>query len=161
MGHLNATGRGLTDRLVVLDTRGDGPLASRISSLTPAGFTGIGGDGTLNLHGLDIWEDSDHTLHILLINHRPPLDPTTGSTLDASNVGANSTIELFLAENGSKTMRHIRTYSHDSIQTPNGVAWVSDEVFVFTNDHSSKIGLVSTSPSSIIIQKLTKFSDES
>lgn len=141
--HLNATGRGLTDRLVVLDSRGAGPLASRIKSLTPTGFAGIGGDGTLNLHGLDIWEDPEHNLHILLINHRPPLDPITGQALDAAKIGANSTIELFRAAAGSDTMQHIKTYSHESIQTPNDVAWVSKEGFVFTNDHSSKVGLVS------------------
>ena len=143
MDHLNASGRGLTDRIAVLDTRGAGPLASRIKSLTPQSFSGINGDGTLNLHGLDIWEDSKQNLHIVLINHRPPFDSITGEPLDAAVVGANSTIELFEATSGTHTMQHVRTYYHDSIQTPNGVAWISDEAFVFTNDHSSKVGLVS------------------
>jgi arylesterase/paraoxonase len=146
MDHLNASGRGLTDRVTVLDTRSPGSLASRMQSLIPHNFPGVNGDGTLNLHGLDIWEDSKQNLHILLINHRPPFDPITGEPLDAAVVGANSTIELFEAAPGTHTMHHVRTYHHDSIQTPNRVAWISDEAFVFTNDHSSKVGLVSINP---------------
>ena len=143
MDHLNASGRSLTDRLVVLDARGAGSVASRIQQLTPKGFSGINGDGVLNLHGIDIREDSEQNLHILLINHRPPFDLITGQPLDATVVGANSTIELFVAAAGAQSMQHVKTYHHDSIQTPNAVAWISDEEFVFTNDHSSKVGLVS------------------
>lgn len=142
MDHLNVSGRGVKDRLVVLDARGTGSLESRMRSLQPENFSGTNGDGILNLHGFDIWEDSKQTLHILLINHRPPLDPVTGKLLDAAVVGANSTIELFETTSGASSMRHVKTYHHDSIQTPNRVAWVSDEEFVFTNDHSAKVGLV-------------------
>lgn len=130
---------------MVLDTRAPGTVASRIRYLTPENFSGVNGDGTLNLHGMDIVEDSNHKLHILLINHRPPLDPITGQALDAVKVGANSTIELFEVDAEAQTMNHIRTYHHDSIQTPNSVAWVGNDEFVFTNDHSSKVGLVSIS----------------
>jgi arylesterase/paraoxonase len=143
MDHLNASGRGHKDRLVVLDARGTGPLESRMWTLQPENFSGSNGDGILNLHGLDIWEDSEQTLHILLVNHRPPFDPVTGQPLDAAIVGANSTIELFEATSGANSMKHVKTYHHDSIQTPNRVAWVGDEEFVFTNDHSAKVGLVS------------------
>src|SRR3954451_23245534 len=89
---LNASARALTDRLAILDTRGSGRIASRIKWVTPEGFSGINGDGTLNLHGLDIRADR-HTniLRILLLNHRPPLDPVTGDPLDATKFGANST----------------------------------------------------------------------
>ena len=159
MGHLNASARGLTDRVAVLDTRGDGPLASRLQWLNH-NFSGIRGDSTLNLHGLDIREDSEHVLHILLVNHRPPFDPITGQPLDAAKVGANSTIELFETAEGSETMRHVKTFAHDSIQTPNDVAWVSEESFVFTNDHSSKVGLVSVAFPFGAHQKLTDPSDE-
>jgi len=69
-----------------------------------------------------------------------PIDPTTGEFLDAAVVGANSTMELFQTKAGSDTMRYVRTYAHDLIQTPNNVAWVNDDSFVFTNDHSSKVG---------------------
>ncbi|KAJ5043078.1 uncharacterized protein L3040_004465 [Drepanopeziza brunnea f. sp. 'multigermtubi'] len=139
--HLNASGRGLTDRIAVLDTRGSGRLASRIKWLAIEDFSGINGDGTLNLHGLNIRADENtDTLHILLNNHRPPLDPVTGAFLDASKFGANSTIERFQTKVGSDKMRHVQTYTDPLIQTPNRVAWVSEDTFVFTNSHSAKVG---------------------
>ena len=143
VGHLNATGRGLTDRIAVLDTRGPGRLASRIKWLSIENFSGIKGDGTLNLHGFDIRADK-HTdiLRILLINHRPPFDPVTGAPLDASKVGANSTIEQFQTKAGTDKMRHVRTFVNEHIQTPNRVAWMSEDTFVFTNSHSAKVGFV-------------------
>ena len=66
----------------------------------------------------------------------------TGELLDAKVVGANSTIELFQTKVGSERMRHVRTYVDEAIQTPNRVAWVSDHAFVFSNDHSGKVGFV-------------------
>jgi arylesterase/paraoxonase len=99
----------------------------------------------LNLHGFDVRDDKNtDTLRILLVNHCPPIDPATGDFLDATVVGANSTIELFQTKAGSDTMRHVRTYAHDLIETPNNVAWINDDSFVFTNDHSSKVGFVSS-----------------
>lgn len=130
-----------------MDTRGPGRLASRIKWLSIKNFSGINGDGTLNLHGFDIRGDK-HTdvLRILLINHRPPIDPVTGELLDATILGANSTVEQFQTTVGSETMRHVRTYADPLIKTPNRVAWVSDHSFVFSNDHSNKIGFVSSPP---------------
>jgi arylesterase / paraoxonase len=143
MDRLNAFGRGLTDRIAILDTRGPGRLASRIRWLSVENFSGIKGDKTLNLHGFDVRGDKNtDTLRILLINHRPPIDPATGEFLDAAVVGANSTIELFQTKAGSDTMRHVRTYIHNLIETPNNVAWINDDSFVFTNDHSGKVGFV-------------------
>jgi arylesterase/paraoxonase len=144
VGSLNASARGLTDRIAFLDTRGPGRLASRVKWLSVENFSGINGDGTLNLHGFDVRGDRNtDTLRIILINHRPPVDPVTGEALDATMLGANSTIEQFQTKVGSETMRHVRTYVNPLIQTPNRVAWVSDHSFLFTNDHSNKVGFVS------------------
>lgn len=138
----NVSGRSLRDRIAILDTRGPGRLASRIKWITAQNFPGINGDGTFNLHGFDVRADSHtDTLRILLINHRPPFDSVTGELLDASKVGANSTIEQFQTSAGSDTMRHIRTYAHEVIETPNRVQWVNDHAFVFSNDHSRKTGI--------------------
>jgi hypothetical protein len=107
-------------------------------------FSGIRGDETLNLHGFDVRVDEDtEVLHILLINHRPPMDPENGEPLDGKVFGANSTIEHFQTEVGSDTMRHVKTYADPLIQTPNRVAWLTDHSFVFTNYYSCKVGLVS------------------
>ncbi|KAK6584281.1 hypothetical protein PZA11_002505 [Diplocarpon coronariae] len=139
--YFNASGRSLTDRIAVLDTRGPGHLASRIKWLSLTNFPDIYGDGTLNLHGFSIRADPrTDMLHILLINHRPPLDAITGAPLDARKIGANSTIELFQTKAGEDTMRHVRTYTDPLIQTPNRVAWVSEDSFLFTNSHSGKVG---------------------
>jgi arylesterase/paraoxonase len=144
VGFLNATARGLMDRIAVLDTRGSGRLASRIIWLSVEDFSGIRGDKTLNLHGFDVRVDEDtEALHILLINHRPPIDPENGEPLDGTVFGANSTIEHFQTEVGSDTMRHVKTYTDPLIQTPNRVAWLTDHSFVFTNDRSGKVGHVS------------------
>lgn len=133
----------MKDRIAVLDTRGPGRLASRIQWLSLENFSGNNGDGTLNLHGIDIREDK-HTdiLRILLVNHRPPIDPNTGEALDATLLGANSTIEQFQTKVGSSSMRHVRTYFDEAIQTPNRAVWVNDHSFVFTNDNPAKVGPV-------------------
>ncbi|QSZ30682.1 hypothetical protein DSL72_000240 [Monilinia vaccinii-corymbosi] len=138
---LNASGRGMTDRIAILDTRGSGSLESRLQWMTTENFSGNNGDGTFNLHGFDIRLDlNTDALRLLLINHRPPIDPITGAPLDAVSLGANSTIELFQSRVGSGIMRHVRTYTDPAILTPNQVAWVNDDAFVFTNDHSAKVG---------------------
>ena len=159
VGRLNASGRSLSDRIAVLDTRAPGPLASRLKWLKVEGFTGTKGDGIINLHGFDIKTDKHtNTLRILLINHRPPFHPITGEPLDAYQVGANSTIEQFQTVAGGESMQHVRTYSNDIIDTPNSVHWVNDHAFIFTNDHSSKVGLVGTQVTTE--NRLTIFSDE-
>ncbi|TAQ91347.1 hypothetical protein B7494_g364 [Chlorociboria aeruginascens] len=137
----NASGRGLNDRIGVIDTRGSGSLESRLSWLKVENFPGVRGDGTLNLHGFDIRQipDSD-VLQIVLINHRPPIDPITGEDLDPKITGANSTIEVFETEVGSGKMMHVKTYAHKAIQTPNRVTWIDGDTFVFTNDHNGKVG---------------------
>jgi arylesterase/paraoxonase len=156
INHLNASGRALTDRIAILDTRSKGRLASRIKWITLENFAGVNGEAILDLHGLDIRADK-HTdmLRILLVNHRPPVDPITGEYLDASVVGANSTIEQFLTKAGTTTMRHIKTFAHPLIHTPNRVAWVTDTSFVISNDHSGKVGLVSTAALFLINLLLT------
>ncbi|TVY89001.1 Serum paraoxonase/arylesterase, partial [Lachnellula willkommii] len=142
LDHLNAHGRTRKDRVAVVNTRESGPLSSRIQWLAVEDFTGVNGDGVLDLHGLDIRADENtDTLRILLVNHRPAVDAVTGELLDGEKVGANSTIEQFQTIAGSSTMQYARTYAHDVIQTPNRVAWVNDHAFVFTNDHSAKVGI--------------------
>lgn len=142
MNHLNASGRSLTDRIAVYDTRADGAIESHIKWITPEGFGGINGDGTMNLHGLSVRAVGDQ-LKIVVNNHRPPIDPVTGAALDAVAIGANSTFEVFTTTLGSSTMQHVKTYVDPLIDTPNRPAWVSDDAFVFTNDNSAKVGLVS------------------
>lgn len=131
----------------MLDTRGAGPARSRLTWLSLENFSGNNGDGVLNVHGISfLANNKSNMLRILLINHRPPFDPVTGEALDASVVGANSTVEHFLTQVGSPSLRYVRTHAHELIHTPNSVQWVSDHSFVLTNDNSVKVGLVSFIP---------------
>lgn len=138
---LDVSGRPNNDHIAIVETRGNGPIAKRITRVKPAGFT-----GTLNLHGISVWEvpaksaELKPTLRIFLNNHRPPIDPVTKTVMDATKVGANSTFELFETTLGEAKMRHLHTYVGDAIRTPNRPAAVGPDSFVFTNDHSVKTG---------------------
>jgi len=132
--------RSLRDRLAVLDTRAKGPLSERLKWITPSDLKG---SPPLSLQGFDIKEDSENEglLHIVLVNHRPSIDASSGNLLDNEEVGANSTLEYFTTKVGESSMAYQKTFSHSTITTPNRVAWLNDFKFAFTNDHSSKVGL--------------------
>ena len=136
--------------MAILDTRASGPVSNKLKWMTMTNFDGINGDGTIGIHGFDVQvgDGNPPTLHMLLVNHRPPLDPQTGAFLDATKVGANSTIELFETTLGETEIRHLKTYHHLAIQTPNNVAFVDDRSFVLSNDKSHKVGLVRSSQTS-------------
>jgi hypothetical protein len=53
-----------------------------------------------------------------MINHRPPVNEA-GNFLDASKVGANSTIEVFEHVTGSKELDYVKTIWSESVYTPN------------------------------------------
>jgi arylesterase/paraoxonase len=135
----------MKDRMAILDTRGSGPIASRLQWITPVGYPGTKHDNSLDLHGFDIQvgEGDDPTLKLILINHSPPVNSVTGEYLDATKLGANSTVELFESKLGATTMTYVKTYDADAIDTPNSIAWIGEGEFAFTNDRSQKVGLVS------------------
>lgn len=147
MAMFDTTSRHKTDRMAVLDTRGSGPVSSRLTWLNVENFP-----GSLDLHGISVLSTpKSNVLRMLLINHRPPQHHKTGKLLAAERIGANTTIEHFITEIGSSNVRHVRTHSHDLIQTPNAVQWVNDHAFVFTNDHGYKTGLVRLHTISLLI----------
>ena len=97
--------------------------------------------GDLDLHGFDVKRVGDRQ-RFWLINHRPPVDPATGESLNARKVGANSTVEIFDLDESSKTLVHVKTIASDAIISPNNLAVDSDGVgFLVTNDHKSKTGI--------------------
>ncbi|SPO35427.1 related to serum paraoxonase/arylesterase [Pseudozyma flocculosa] len=142
VGHLDHLNKPDDEYLAILDTRASGPVASRITRVKPRGFK-----GTFNLHGFDIWEtpsassEVKSTFNIFLVNHRAPFDPDTGEPQQADFVGANSTVELFESAAGEGSMRHVRTYAHKQIRTPNRPAAAGPDSFVYSNDHTRKTGL--------------------
>ena len=149
MDCLNVTSRSGKDRVAILDTRGTGPILSRLKWASTIGYHGADGGSFLDLHGMDIFvgPGDDPMLKLLLINHRPPVD-ASGKIVDATSIGANSTIEVFEAKLGDPVLRHVKTYFDPVISTPNRVAWLNRWEFVFTNDKSTKVGWVRIIPPS-------------
>ncbi|KAF7590354.1 hypothetical protein BBP40_002957 [Aspergillus hancockii] len=126
-----------TDHIAVLDV--DHPGSDGLYGLHTL-EVGDGYQGDLDLHGFDV-RDFGEKLRFWLINHRPPVDGVTGAPLDATRVGANSTVEVFDLAKGSTTLEHVRTVISDAIISPNDLAVDDDGVgFLVTNDHNTKVG---------------------
>lgn len=140
-----------TDAVYVFDTRGDGSVASRITKLKIDGFSGVNGDGSINLHGIGVHimpstsasapdeAAPKPSLRLFLNNHRPTLG-ANGQPVDNHKTGANSTVEIFETTLGSDSMRHVKTFHNPLIRTPNRVAPVGPNSFLFSNDHYLKTG---------------------
>ncbi|KAJ5997442.1 hypothetical protein N7499_006162 [Penicillium canescens] len=134
--HYNISARSRTDHIAVLDI--DQPGLNGLYGLRQLQIGGYHDD--LDLHGFDV-RNIEGRLRFWLINHRPPVDPVTGEFLDASTVGANSTVEIFDLDEASETLEHVKTVASEAIITPNGVAVEEDGLgFVITNDHNTKTG---------------------
>ncbi|MCJ1444862.1 MAG: hypothetical protein MMC23_005365 [Stictis urceolatum] len=138
---LNRTGRAKTDHFSVLDLDEpgkDGLFGLR--TLKTSGYAGTNGDGVLDLHGFDAEAIGGSKLRFWVVNHRPPLDLTTGKEIDAFKTGLNSTIEVFELPRSGDTLEHKYTYAHPQIRTPNRLAATGENGFVMTNDKSVKVG---------------------
>ena len=108
-----------------------------IHGIEPVGYDGATGDGTLDLLGFDVEVVDAATLRFWLINHRPPVDANK-TAIDATKVGANSTIDVFELKRGNDKMVHVKTVFDPEVKTPNNIAAMGDGSFVATNDHSAK-----------------------
>jgi arylesterase/paraoxonase len=115
----------------------------RSRTVTKLNVLGLVDPRGLNLHGMDVVQDRDDAelLWVYLVNHRPPLDPT----VDAAQVGADSVIEIFKTRVGARSIEWVGTVSDlEIIVTPNDVTGgANGQEFWFTNDHRTKLGLVS------------------
>ncbi|KAJ6147760.1 hypothetical protein N7497_009742 [Penicillium chrysogenum] len=132
----NISARSRTDHIAVLNIDEPGPDGLYgLHQLKVGGY-----DDDLDLLALDV-RRIDGRLRFWLINHRPPVDPTTGEFLDAYAVGANSTIEIFDLDEASETLDYVKTIASDAIISPNNLAVDNDGLgFVITNDHNAKVG---------------------
>ncbi|KAE8148882.1 hypothetical protein BDV25DRAFT_10432 [Aspergillus avenaceus] len=137
---------GGTDHITVLDV--DQPGADGLFGVHALNFQAKGHVQTLDLHGFDARQIDNGRLRFWLINHRPPLDPATGEELtDATQVGANSTIEVYDLDLGlaPKHLEHVTTIASHVIISPNNLVMVDEDGtgeggFLFTNDHGAKVG---------------------
>ncbi|KAH8601624.1 serum paraoxonase/arylesterase-like protein [Bisporella sp. PMI_857] len=134
----NSSGRALADHVSVLkiDEPGeDGLFGLHKLDITERYKSATGGR-EIDVHGLDIEALENGLLRLWMINHRPPIDES-GQPLDATKLGANSTIEAFDLRRDSSQLDHVKTFHDDAIQTPNSVSATGDGGFMFTNDHGN------------------------
>ncbi|KAJ5101828.1 hypothetical protein NUU61_004050 [Penicillium alfredii] len=135
--HLNVSARSRTDHISVLNIDHPGP-----DGLYGLHTLSVGDEYTddLDLVGFDVRKVAGG-LRFWLINHRPPVNPTTGEFLDAWAVGSNATIEVFDLTRGSSTLKYVKTIVSEALVAPNNLAVDDDGVgFMVTNEHGSKVG---------------------
>ncbi|KAJ5952122.1 uncharacterized protein N7479_010535 [Penicillium vulpinum] len=132
----NISARSRTDHIAVLDIDRPGPDGMYgLHKLNLGGFL-----GDLDLHGFNA-RSIEGRLRFWLINHRPPVHPTTRELLDSPSLGANSTIEIFDLDDASETLEYVKTIASEAIISPNDLAVDDDGLgFVITNDRSTKVG---------------------
>lgn len=138
---LNATGRrpGGSELIALdIDYPGHDGLFN-LRGIKPAGYAGATGDDTLDLLGFDAQILDGDTIQFYFVNQRPPIG-AFNNVIDASVLGANSTIEVFEMRRGEDQMRHMRTIWSPAVHTPNRVAALGQGAFLVTNDHSVKTG---------------------
>ncbi|KAM3071625.1 hypothetical protein ACMFMG_009498 [Clarireedia jacksonii] len=131
----------LKDHVSVLniDEPGDDGLYGLHQLEITGDYTGTDSHNSIDLHGFDIEFVSDSLLRFWMVNHRPPIDDL-GNYLDATKLGANSTIEVFDHTPGSSDLHYVKTVLSAAVYTPNSIVATGDGGFVSTNDHSTKTG---------------------
>ncbi|KXJ88873.1 hypothetical protein Micbo1qcDRAFT_207011 [Microdochium bolleyi] len=148
MGNFNVTARSLKESIVVLDidepATSDGTFPLRVMD-TPD-YAGVPGDeGRLYPLSLSGSDEPGGTVRLWVINAAPSADHATGALLDQAAVGGNLTVEVFVTKGPKSTeLKHMHTFAHKHIATPNRVAPRGDGTndFWYTNDHGhSKVGL--------------------
>lgn len=147
MAQFNHSGRSRDDRVVAVDL--DEPKGDFLSYrvLSTPGFTGTRGEGEMHMcaiTGIESGEDGQD-IKLYLTNGRPSVDEK-GELLDQTVVGGNNTIEVFTTGPKASELKHVRTFVHERLYTPNRIALVpgDDEDCYITNDHGPhKLGLVS------------------
>ncbi|KAK6604178.1 serum paraoxonase arylesterase [Botrytis cinerea] len=139
----NVSKRTLEDHVSVLkiDEPGEDGLYGLHTLEISEGYQGVNGHNSIDIHGFDVEFLSDSRLRFWMVNHRPAIDES-GNFLDATKVGANSTVEVFDLIPGSKELKFVKTVANPIIKTPNNIAATGDGGFVVTNDHSTKTGLL-------------------
>ncbi|KAI1059778.1 hypothetical protein LB506_008918 [Fusarium annulatum] len=146
VGYRNISGRSQRDAIVALDI--DKPIDTGLTfrALRTPDFEGTAGDGLINLAGFSGVEQKNGDIDLFLVNLRPSIE-ADGNLADQHVHGGNVTIEHFVTGPQATEMKHVWTYAHHGITTPNRVAALSDKSFYISNDHGPhKIGWVNIPP---------------
>jgi hypothetical protein len=100
------------------------------------------GGKDLSFVGFDIEVLPKDRLRFWMVNNQPYVD-AEGKLLDATKLGANSTVEVFELNRGSKELKYVKTIFNDAVWAPNSIAAIGDGSFLVTNDHDNKVSMVS------------------
>ncbi|CAD6446020.1 64a09973-e2d6-4bbb-8aa8-b92e3e829c5b [Sclerotinia trifoliorum] len=141
--HYNVSQRTLEDHVSVLkiDEPGEDGFYGLHQLEITGGYKGVDHHNSIDVHGFDVEILPDSRRRFWMINHRPPVDESE-NFLDATKLGANSTVEVFDLVPGSKNLEFVKTVANPIINTPNNIAATGDGGFVFSNDHPAKTGFI-------------------
>jgi hypothetical protein len=137
----NHTGRGAGDHIAVLDI--DHPGADGLFGVRALTVAESFPDAELQLHNVEARRLDSGTLRFWLVNHRVPVNETTGELLPVGNaVGSNDTIEIFDLDEPAGRLDHVRTIASPALVSVNNIAAGPDgRSLFFTNDHTNRAGL--------------------
>ncbi|OBT60735.1 hypothetical protein VE03_09815 [Pseudogymnoascus sp. 23342-1-I1] len=141
----NASGRNANGRFVALniDSPGlDGNYGATRLQIT-GDYVGPGGSKAIDPNGFDVEILPNNRLRFWMTNLRPPVDVISREYLDATKIGANTTVESFELVRGEDTLKWTGTFGANDgvVHSANKVAADLIGGFVVSNDHSSPIGL--------------------
>lgn len=102
-------------------------------------YLGPAGLKDIDPNGFDVEILPNNRLRFWMTNLRPPVDAISGELVDATNIGANATIESFELVRGEDTLKWTGTFGANDgvVHSPNKVAADLNGGFVVSNDHST------------------------
>ncbi|KAL5352269.1 hypothetical protein ACLOAV_002216 [Pseudogymnoascus australis] len=143
--NFNVSGRTPNGRFVALniDSPGlDGNYGATRLQIT-GDYHGPAGSKAIDPNGFDVEILPNNRLRFWMTNIRPPVDVISGEYLDATNIGANATVESFELVRGEDTLKWTGTFGANDrvVHSANNVAADLNGGFVVSNDHSTPFGL--------------------
>lgn len=102
-------------------------------------YAGPGGSHAIDPNGFDVEILPNNRLRFWMTNLRPPVDVISGKFVDATNIGANATVESFELVRGENTLKWTGTFGANDgvVHSANKVAADLNGGFVVSNDHSA------------------------
>ncbi|OBT90342.1 hypothetical protein VE02_03323 [Pseudogymnoascus sp. 03VT05] len=141
----NVSGRTTNGRFVALniDSPGsDGNYRAHRLQIT-GNYLGPAGSKAIDPNGFDVEILPNNRLRFWMTNLRPPVDVVSGELVDATNIGANATVESFELVRGENELKWTGTFGANDgvLHSTNKVAADLNGGFVVSIDHSAPTGL--------------------
>lgn len=135
------SGRTPNGRFVALNIDSPGPDGNygAIRLQITGNYIGPAGSKAIDPNGFDVEVLPNNRLRFWMTNLRPPVDVISGEYLDATNIGANATVESFELVRGEDTLKWTGTFGANDgvVHSANNVAADLNGGFVVSNDHST------------------------